>query len=101
MSRTTLNIDTPLLEELRKLQENEGKSLGDVVSELIAEALAHRVSRRRSQSRKFVWTTRTMGARVDISDKDALYAALDSDTRCVAILDSLYRRKNRTSSAVL
>ena len=79
MSRTTLNIDTPLLEELRKLQENEGKSLGDVVSELIAEALAQRVSRRRSQSREFVWTTRTMGARVDISDKDALYAALDSD----------------------
>jgi len=79
MSRTTLNIDTPLLEELRKLQKREGKPLGEVVSELIAEALAYRSSRRRSRSRELSWITRPMGARIDISDKEALYAAMDSD----------------------
>ena len=75
MSRTTLNIDTPLLEELRGLQKEEGKSLGDIVSELVAEALAHRG--RPPEPRTFHWTTRKMGARIDISDKEALYAALD------------------------
>jgi hypothetical protein len=79
MSRTTLNIDTPLLEELRKIQQKEGKSLGDVVSELVAEALAYRASRLRSKPRTFEWITRSMGARIDISDKEALYAALDAD----------------------
>lgn len=79
MSRTTLNIDTPLLEELRKLQKREGKPLGEVVSVLVAEALAYRASRRRSRSRELGWITRPMGARIDISDKEALYAAMDSD----------------------
>ena len=79
MSRTTLNIDTPLLEELRKLQKKQGKSLGEVVSELLAEALAERAARRRSRSYEFEWIARPMGARIDISDKEALYAALDSD----------------------
>lgn len=79
MSRTTLNIDTPLLEELRKVQQKEGKTLGEVVSELVAEALAYRASRRRSRPREFTWIARSMGARVDISDKEALYAALDAD----------------------
>lgn len=79
MSRTTLNIDTPLLEELRKVQRKEGKSLGEVVSELVAEALAYRASQRRSTPRTFHWITRSMGARVDISDKEAMYAALDAE----------------------
>ena len=81
MSRTTLNIDTPLLEELRKLQKRDGRSLGEVVSELLAEALAYRSSRRRSRSQELSWIKRPMGARVDISDKEALYAALDSEPR--------------------
>ena len=79
MSRTTLNIDTPLLEELRKLQKREGKSLGELVSELVAEALVYRASRRRSRSLEFSWVSRPMGARIDLSDKEALYAALDSE----------------------
>jgi len=79
MSRTTLNIDTPLLEELRKLQKQQGKSLGEVVSELLAEALADRAAHRQSRSHAFNWIARPMGARIDISDKEALYAALDSD----------------------
>jgi hypothetical protein len=76
MARTTLDIDTPLLEELKKMQKKEKKSLGALVSVLLAEALAHR-SRRRTSRKEFRWLSRPMGARIDISDKDALYAALD------------------------
>ena len=76
MARTTLNLDTPILEELQEIQKKERKSLGALVSELVAEALAHR-TRRRPVPRELHWTTRAMGARIDISDKEALYAALD------------------------
>lgn len=58
------------------MQKQKKKSLGDLVSQLLAEALAYR-SRRRAAPREFRWVSRAMGARIDISDKDALYAALD------------------------
>lgn len=58
------------------MQKKEKKSLGALVSQLVAEALARR-SRTREKAREFRWTTRAMGARVDITDKDALYAALE------------------------
>lgn len=76
MARTTLDIDTPLLEELKKIQGKEKKSLGALVSQLLAEALTHR-SRPKPAPREFRWVSRAMGARIDISDKEALYAALD------------------------
>ena len=34
--RTTLDIDGPILRELKKLQIKEGKSLGRLVSDLLA-----------------------------------------------------------------
>ncbi len=76
MARTTLNLDAPLVEELHELRKTEHKSLGDLVSELVAEALAQR-ARGESTPQEFSWNTRAMGARVDISDKEALFAALD------------------------
>ena len=76
MARTTLNLDTPLLEELLEMRKRERQSLGDLVSELVAEALALR-ARRETKPQEFHWTTRAMEARVDISDKEALFAALD------------------------
>lgn len=78
MARTTLNLDTPLLEELKELQTKQRKPLGTLVSELVAEALANR-SRQPSAPRAFRWTTRAMGARIDISDKEAVYAALEEE----------------------
>lgn len=38
--RTTLDIDDPVLRQLRKRQKGSGKSLGQVASELLAQALA-------------------------------------------------------------
>lgn len=75
MARTTLDIDTPVLKELKRLQRSEGKSLGRLVSDLLGEALAGR--RQESTPRELVWTAQDMGALVDIRDKAALHAALD------------------------
>ena len=75
--RTTLDIDDPILREIKAIHEKEGRSMGAVVSELLADALGRR---RASRSRPaFRWTSRPMKALVDLADKDALNAALDAD----------------------
>jgi hypothetical protein len=77
--RTTLDIDAPILREVKALHEKEGRSMGAVVSELLAEALARRRSTRVKPS--FRWTSRNMESRVDLSDKEAVHAALDAESR--------------------
>jgi len=78
--RTTLDIDDPVLAELKRLVAKEDKSLGTFVSELLSEALAgRRAARRSAVAPRLEWTTASMGARVDLSDRDALWAALDVD----------------------
>jgi hypothetical protein len=52
--------------------------MGAIVSELLADALARRRVRSRGR-RAFTWTSRSMHARVDLEDKDAVHAALDAD----------------------
>jgi hypothetical protein len=75
--RTTLDIDDPILREVKAIHEREGRSIGAVVSELLAEALARR---RPSRARPpFRWTSRPMKALVDLTDKESVYAALDAD----------------------
>ena len=75
--RTTVDIDDPILREVKRIHEREGRSMGAVVSELLADALA----RRRASPRRpeFRWTSRPMNARVNLADKDAVYAVLDRD----------------------
>jgi hypothetical protein len=73
MTRTTLDIDDAVLRELRRLQRREGKSLGQLVSELLASALA----RERDEPAPLRWTARRMGARVDLEDKEAVRRALE------------------------
>lgn len=75
MPRTTLNIDATVLRELKRLKAREGKTLGKLVSELLAVALARREDD--TEPQPFRWRTQRMCARVDLSDEDALYAALD------------------------
>ena len=75
--RTTLDIDDPILREVKAIHEREGRSIGAVVSELLAEALARRRPARARPS--FRWTSRSMKPRIDPADKEAVYAALDAD----------------------
>jgi hypothetical protein len=75
--RTTLDIDDPILREVKAIHQREGRSMGAVVSELLAEALARRRPSRARRS--FRWTSRAMKSLVELMDKDAVYAALDGD----------------------
>ncbi len=72
--RTTLDIEGPVLKELRSIQKREGGSLGALVSRLLAGALARQG---RTAKQPFRWTARPMKATVDLADKEALYAILD------------------------
>lgn len=77
MPRTTLDIDATVLAELKLRQQREHKSsLGQLVSELLAVSLAADAPTVAAQP--LAWTTRSMGARIDLDDKDALYATLDA-----------------------
>jgi len=74
--RTTIDIDDPILRDLKRVQRQEKTSLGRLVSDLLAQALGRRGSGRQPV-RRFQWNSQPMGARIDLSDKDALFAALE------------------------
>ena len=75
--RTTVDIDEPVLKELKRLTQRQGKALGRVVSDLLAESLGRRRAAAPTAP-AFAWTSRPMEARVDLADKDAVRAALDA-----------------------
>jgi hypothetical protein len=78
MSRTTLDIDGMVLEQLRKRAAAEGKSMGQVASELLAPGLAGDRSAR--ESRPLRWISKSMGKpRIDIDDKEALGRMFDRE----------------------
>lgn len=75
MPRTTLNLDAVILRELRDRGALEGKSLGQVASELLAGALATAPA---SAAHEPSWTTWDLGTpRVDLEDKEAVRRALE------------------------
>jgi hypothetical protein len=78
--RTTIDIDDPILKELKRLQRRERKSLGRLVSDLLAQSLANSRNRTPDESR-FEWIVKSMGARVDIADKNAVLDAMDVHAR--------------------
>lgn len=76
--RTTIDIDDPILKEVKSLRRKEGKSLGRIVSGLLADGLrAHRSARKQPGPPR--WIARAMTPRVDLGDKDAVYAAMERD----------------------
>ena len=75
--RTTIDIDNPVLEKLKAMQKREGKSLGRLVSDLLAPALRQQAEAGGSADRRFEWTAQSMEARVDLADRDALHDAMD------------------------
>ena len=75
MSRTTVHIDPGVLRDLKRLQIVEEKTLGVLVSELLADALHRRGEA--SAPPTFTWTARPMGALIALEDPDAVQRALD------------------------
>ncbi len=73
MPRTTFDLDPSVLTQLRRRATHEGKSVGQLASELLAQQLA--VEDRTSGAQKLQWTSRDLGVpRVDLEDKEALHA---------------------------
>jgi hypothetical protein len=75
MARTTVDIETPILEEIKKFQKKDGRSLGRIISQLLAEALGNRKAKTKNLQLK--WTSRPMKALIDLSDKETMYRILD------------------------
>jgi hypothetical protein len=84
--RTTLDIEGPVLKDLRALAAREGGTLGGVASRLLTEALAARRSAQPAP-RSFAWKAKPMASRVDLEDKDALYANLDAPDAADRVAD--------------
>ena len=83
MSRTTLSIDTPILDEVKRIQQQEGGSLGRVVTRLLSEALVQREDVSENATH-LEWTSKPMNARVDLADREAVYEILDGRDRATA-----------------
>lgn len=74
MPRTTIDIDAAVLRELEARKRREGKTLGRLVSELLAVALR---GDQAPPPPKLNWRSRPMHALVDLEDKEAVRKALD------------------------
>jgi len=75
VARTTVDIDASVLRELKKRQQRERKTLGQLISELLAKAIESENDT--TEPRPLRWVTKDLQPRVDIEDKDALWSVLD------------------------
>jgi plasmid stability protein len=77
MARTTLDLDPAVIRELRRRGAREGKSMGQVASELLVRAVA---DGRDVPAPAFEWTSAPLGPPlVDLEDKEAVRRVLDAD----------------------
>jgi hypothetical protein len=75
--RTTIDIDDPILKEIKRLQRREGKSMGRLVSDLLAQSLAASRTAAANEAPAFQWIAKPMRARVDLADMAAVLDAMD------------------------
>jgi hypothetical protein len=76
MARTTIDLDASVLQELRRRAKVEHKSMGQLASERLALALREDAV----QPAPLCWPAKRMGSPVvDLQDKDAVLAILNSD----------------------
>jgi hypothetical protein len=77
MPRTTIDLDPAVLKELRRRGRSEGKSMGQVASEVLALVLAEPPV----ADEPFHWASERLGVpRVDLEDREAVRAALERET---------------------
>ena len=74
--RTTIDIADSVLRELKRRQAQEGKSLGELVSEVLAQAIKSDCVAEPVVS-SFEWTSKSMTALIDLDDKEAIRRALN------------------------
>ncbi len=69
-----LDIDASVLRELKGRQQREKKPLGQLVSELLAQALAEPDA---GDPRPLRWTAKPLGLKIDLEDREAVWKVLD------------------------
>jgi predicted DNA-binding ribbon-helix-helix protein len=69
--RTTVDIEATILKDLKKIQQQEGQSLGRLISNLLAQALRERKLAAGS-AKPQRWIAKPMGARINLADREAL-----------------------------
>jgi hypothetical protein len=75
MPRTTLNLDASVLREVKRRAKDQGKSMGEVISEIVRPALARRNPA--GALAELRWRTARMGpAKIDLEDKVAVRQTL-------------------------
>lgn len=80
MSRTTIDLDPLVLRQLKERQREEGKTLGELASELLARALSDTGTSTAAPSLQ--WVAADLEPLVDVDDKEALAGALgDNEPR--------------------
>jgi len=75
MPRTTLDIDASILRELRQRQRKGGGTLGQLVSGLLAQALADPATDEKLPP--LDWPSQDLGPRIDLDDKEEVWRMLD------------------------
>jgi hypothetical protein len=73
MARTTLDLDPSILAELKRRGRGQGKSIGRLVSELLAAQLDREDV---PPPHPFSWHARPMAPRVDLDDPEAVRRAM-------------------------
>lgn len=73
MPRTTVDIDASILRELKGRAKSQRKSLGAVISEIVAPAL----TKKPRAPASFRWETASMRAKVDLEDDEAVRQAIE------------------------
>lgn len=76
MARTTIDLDPAVIRRLHERAKLEGKSMGQVASELLVRVMATA----EPEPPPFEWKSYSMGLPlIDLEDKDALYRILDEE----------------------
>jgi len=76
--RTTLDIDAPILKDLKRLQKEQGKTLGRLISDLLAEVLGRRTAGPKPQP-PCRWHASPGALLIDPRDQEALSAIFDQE----------------------
>jgi len=79
MPRTTLDLDSSVLAQLRRRARAEHKSMGKLASERLAVSLEEETE---VEGQPLAWPTLHMGKpKLDLQNKDALWRVLDDDVQ--------------------
>ncbi|MDE2927692.1 MAG: hypothetical protein OXT71_14955 [Acidobacteriota bacterium] len=72
--RIAINIPTSILKELKSIQTKEGGTLDELVTGFLAEGLRARYAGQTDS--ELDWKSKSMRARVDLTEKEAVYAII-------------------------